>query len=56
MNKLYKEGRIIQSGKTISKTYRSDMENKKKGATTWDNSGTTSTGTNEIKNYLAIQF
>lgn len=51
MNKLYKEGRIIQSGKTLyQKTYRSDMENKKKGATTWwDNSGTTSTGTNEIK-------
>ncbi|HHA6125237.1 TPA: DNA methyltransferase [Staphylococcus aureus] len=51
MNKLYKEGRIIKSGKTLyQKTYRSEMENKKKGATTWwDNAGTTSTGTNEIK-------
>lgn len=31
MNKLYNEGRIIKSGKTLyQKTYRSEMENKKR--------------------------
>lgn len=51
MKKMYEDGKIVKSKNTLyQKTYRKDMENKRKGATTWwENSGTTSSGTGEIK-------
>lgn len=51
MKKMYDNGRIVKSKNTLyQKTYRSEMENKRRGITTWwDNSGTTSSGTIEIK-------
>lgn len=51
MTKMFNEGRIVKTENTLyQKTYRKDMEGKRKGATTWwDNSGTTSSGTVEIK-------
>lgn len=55
MQDMYDDNRIVKRNNSLyQKTYRSDMEQKRKGATTWwDNSGTTSNGTNEIKNYFS---
>lgn len=52
MNEMYVEGKIIRKNDTLyQKTYKRDMEGKRKGETTWwENYGTTSDGTNEIKN------
>ena len=51
MQKMIDEGKVIKVNNNLyQKTYKKDMINKKKGATTWwDTVGTTSKGTNQIK-------
>lgn len=52
MKSMHEEGRIIKINNTLyQKTYVSDMKGKRKGGTTWwDKAGTTSNGTNQLKN------
>ena len=51
MTKMYRDGKIVKINNTLyQKTYKKDMLDKRKGMTTWwDNFGTTSQGTAEIK-------
>ena len=51
MSEMYENGKIVKKNNTLyQKTYRSDMEGKRKGETTWwESYGTTSDGTNELK-------
>jgi len=55
MAKLIKQNKIVKNNNTLyQKTYKHELEGKKKGATTWwDNVGTTSNGTTLLKNLFA---